>query len=97
MIRPVELISQLSVQHNLFNLKSIPGDNGQMWWAHAGPHKQHHILVPSVAVGHHLALESLELVLVVALDVDQADGHLTVPTSVENLAEASLTDHLSDL
>lgn len=65
-----------------------------MWGAHAGPHEQHHILVASVAVGHHLTLEGLELVLVVALDVDQADGHLTVPASVENFAEAPLTDHL---
>lgn len=68
-----------------------------MWWAHAGPHKQHHILMASVTVGHHLTLKSLELVLIVALDVDQADGHLTVPASVENFAEASLTDHLPDL
>lgn len=65
-----------------------------MWGAHAGPHEQHHILVASVAVGHHLTLEGLELVLVVALDVDQADGHLTVPAPVENFAEAPLTDHL---
>lgn len=74
----------------------IPGDDGQMWWAHAGPHEQHHVLVTSVAVSHHLTLESLELVLVVSLDVDQANGHLSVPTPVENLPEASLTDHLSD-
>lgn len=76
---------------------SLPGDDGQMWWAHAGPHKQHHILVASVAVGHHLTFEGLELVLVVTLDVDQADGDLTVPASVENLAEASLANHLPDL
>lgn len=50
----------------------------------------------SVAVGHHLTLEGLELVLVVTLDVDQADGHLAVPASVENLAEASFTNHLPD-
>lgn len=76
---------------------SLPGDDGQMRWAHAGPHKQHHILVASVAVGHHLAFEGLELVLIVALDVNQADGHLAVPASVENFAEASLTDHLPNL
>lgn len=64
---------------------------------HAGAHKQHHVLVPSVAVGHHLALEGLELVLVVALNVDEADGHLAVPAPVENLAEATLSDHLADL
>lgn len=74
-----------------------PGDDGQMWWAHARPHKQHHILVTRVAVRHHLTLEGLELVLVVALDVNQADGHLAVPASVENFAEAPLADHLPDL
>ena len=68
-----------------------------MWRAHAGPHEQHYILVTGVAVGHHLALEGLELVLVVTLDVDQANGHLTMPAPVENFAEASLTDHLPDL
>lgn len=68
-----------------------------MWWTHAGAHEQHHVLVARVAVGHHLALEGLELVLVVALDVDQADGDLAVPAPVENLAEASFADHLADL
>lgn len=76
---------------------SLPGDNGQMWWTHAGAHEQHHVLVAGVAVGHHLALEGLELVLVVTLDVDQADGDLAVPAPVENLAEAPLADHLADL
>ena len=76
---------------------SLPGDDGQMWWTHARPHEQHHVLVARVAVRHHLALEGLELVLVVALDVDQADGHLAVPATVEHLAEAPLADHLPDL
>lgn len=75
----------------------VPGDDGQVRRTHAGAHKQHHVLVPSVAVGHHLSLEGLELVLIVALDVDEADGHLAVPAPVENLAEATLSDHLSDL
>lgn len=77
--------------------ESLPGDDGQMWWAHARPHKQHHILMTGVAVRHHLTLEGLELVLIVALDVNQADGHLAVPASVENLTEASLADHLANL
>lgn len=76
---------------------SSPGDDCQVWRAHAGPHEQHHVLVASVAVRHHLTLEGLELVLVVALDVDQADGHLAVPASVEHFAEAPLADHFSDL
>lgn len=76
---------------------SSPGDDRQVRRAHAGAHEQHHVLVAGVAVGHDLPLEGLELVLVVALDVDQADGHLAVPASVENFAKAPLADHLADL
>lgn len=50
-----------------------------------------------VAVGHDLALEGFKLVLVVPLDVDQADGDLAVPPSVVNSSEAAFADHLSDL
>lgn len=68
-----------------------------MWRTHAGAHEQHDVLVARVAVGHDLALEGLELVLVVALDVNQADGDLAVPAPVEHLAEAPFPDHLADL
>lgn len=68
-----------------------------MWWAHTRPHEQHYILMTGVPVGHHLAFEGLQLVLVVALDVNQANGHLAMPTTVENFAEAPLPDHLPDL
>lgn len=74
-----------------------PGDDGQVRRTHAGPHEQHHVLVPSVAVGHHLTLEGLELILIVALDVNEADGHLAVPAAVEHLAEAAFPDHLAHL
>lgn len=76
---------------------SSPGDDGQVRRAHARAHEQHHVLVAGVSISHHLALEGLELVLVVALDVDQADGHLAVPAAVEHFAEAALPDHLADL
>lgn len=75
----------------------LPGDDGQMWRAHTRPHEQHDILMTRVPVGHHLALEGLQLVLVVALDVNQANGHLAVPAAVENFAEAALPDHLPNL
>lgn len=65
--------------------------------AHAGSHEEHHVLVPGLPVRHHLPLEGLELVLVVPLDVDEADGHLPVPAAVEDLPKAALADELSDL
>lgn len=75
----------------------LPGDYSQVWWTHTRPHKQHHVLMAGVTVGHHLAFERLQLVLVVALDVDQADGDLSVPPSVVNFPEATFADHLPDL
>lgn len=75
----------------------LPGDDGQVWRAHAGPHEQNHVLMAGVAVGHHLPFEGLQLVLVVALDVDQANGHLAVPAPVENFTKAPFPDHLPDL
>lgn len=74
-----------------------PCDDGQVWRTHAGAHKQHHILVPSVAVGHHLTLKGLQLLLIVALNVNEADSHLAVPTAVEHLAKAAFPDHLAHL
>lgn len=49
---------------------ALPSDDGQMRRAHAGTHEQNHILVARVAVGHHLPLECLELVLIITLDID---------------------------
>lgn len=68
-----------------------------MGWAHAGTHEEHHILVARVPVRHHLSLERLELILVVSLDVNEADGHLAVPAAVVNLAEAALPDQFAYL
>lgn len=68
-----------------------------MWWVHARTHEQHHVLVARVPVRHHLALEGLELVLIVALDVDEAYRHLAMPAAVVDLAEASFADELADL
>lgn len=77
--------------------RALPGDDGEVRGAHAGPHEEHHVLVPRLPVGHHLPLEGLQLVLVVPLDVDEADGHLPVPAAVEDLPEAALADELADL
>lgn len=49
------------------------------WWAcNAGPHQEYHILVPHLPVAHSF-LEQLQVVLVVAIHLQQADGHLAVP------------------
>lgn len=77
--------------------RGLPSDDGEVGRAHAGPHEQHHVLVPRLPVGHHLPLEGLQLVLVVPLDVDEAYGHLAVPATMEHLAEAAFADQLSDL
>lgn len=74
-----------------------PGDDGEVGRAHARSHEEHHVLVPRLPVRHHLPLEGLQLVLVVPLDVDEADGHLAVPAAVKHLPEAALADELADL
>lgn len=68
-----------------------------MWRAHAGSHEEHHVLVPRLPVRHHLPLESLQLVLVVPLDVDETDGHFPVPAAMEDLPKAALANELADL
>lgn len=77
--------------------RGLPGDDGKVGRAHAGSHEEHHVLVPGLPVRHHLSLEGLQLVFVVPLDVDEADGHLPVPAPVKDLPEAALADELADL
>lgn len=52
--------------------------------------------MPRLPVGHHLPLEGLELLLVVPLDVNQPDGHLTMPAAVVHLPEAALPNELAN-
>jgi len=75
----------------------LPGDDGEVGRAHASSHEEHHILVPGLPVRHHLPLEGLQLVLIVPLNVDEADGHLPVPAPVKDLPEAALANELADL
>ena len=77
--------------------RGLPGDDGEVGRAHAGSHEEHHVLVPGLPVRHHLPLEGLQLVLVVPLDVDEADGHLPVPAPMKDLPEAALADELANL
>lgn len=64
---------------------------------HAGSHEQHHVLVPGLPVVHHLLLEELEMILVVAVDLQQPDGHLPVPLALVDLAPAALADGVPQL
>lgn len=65
--------------------------------AHAGSHEEHHVLMPRLSIRHHLPLESLQLVLIVPLDVNEADGHLPVPAAMEDLPKAALANELTNL
>lgn len=75
----------------------LPGDDGEMGRVHAGSHEQHHILVARLSVVHHLLLEELQMVLVVAVDLQQPDGHLPVPAAFVHLAPAAFADQLPQL
>lgn len=75
----------------------LPGDDGEMGRAHARAHKQNHILMPSLPVGHHFPLESLQLVLIIPLNVDEADGHLAMPAAVKHLAKTAIANQFTNL
>lgn len=75
----------------------LPGDDGQVRRVHAGPHEEHHVLVPRLPVVHHLLFEQLQVVLVVAIHLQQADGHLAVPAAAVHPAPAALPDGLAQL
>lgn len=72
---------------------AAPGDDSEVGRSHAGTHEQHHILVPGLSVVHHLLLEEFQVVLVVAVDLQQADGDLAVPAALVHLPPAALERH----
>ena len=74
----------------LLNPCHSPGDDGQVGRGHAGAHEQHYVLVARLPVVHHLLLEELQVVLVVAVHLQQADGHLAVPAALVDLPPAAL-------
>lgn len=67
-----------------------PGDDGEVRRHHAGTHEQDDVLVPRLSVVHHLLLEELQVVLVVAVNFQQADRHLAVPAALVHLPPATL-------
>jgi hypothetical protein len=73
----------------------LPGDNGQVRWVHAGPHEEHHVLMPRLPVVHHLFLEQLQVVLIVAVHLQQPNGHLAMPTASVHPAPATLSNGLA--
>lgn len=46
--------------------------------------------MPGLSVVHHLLLEELQMVLVVAIDLEESDGHLAVPPPLVHSAPAAL-------
>lgn len=70
--------------------EAVPGDDGEVRRSHAGAHEQDDVLVPGLPVVHHLLLEELQVILVVAVDLQQADGHLAVPATLMHLPPATL-------
>lgn len=68
----------------------LPRDDGQVGRSHAGAHEEDHVLVPGLPVVHHFLLEELQVVLVVAVDLQQADGDLAVPPALVHPTPAAL-------
>lgn len=63
---------------------------------HAGPHKQHNVLMPRLSIVHHLLLEELQVLLVVSVNLQQANGHLSVPPASAHLPPSAFADELSE-
>lgn len=53
--------------------------------------------MPRLPVVHHLFLEELQVVLVVAVHLQQANGHLAMPAAAVHPAPAALPDGLTQL
>lgn len=49
--------------------------------------------MPRLPVVHHLLLEELQVLLVVPVHLQQADGHLAVPAALVHLPPAALSAH----
>lgn len=61
---------------------------------HAGTHEQDHVLMSGLSVVHHLLLEQLQVLLVVTINFQQADGHLAVPATLVHLPPATLHEQM---
>lgn len=48
---------------------AVPSNDGEVWWSHAGAHKEDDILMSGLPVVHHLLLEELQVILVVAINL----------------------------
>jgi len=74
-----------------------PGDDGEVGRSHASPHEEDHVLVPGLSVVHHLLFEELQVVLVVAVDLEEPDGYLAVPPPLMHSAPAALCQQTETL
>lgn len=69
---------------------ALPCDDGEVGWGHAGAHEKDNIFVPGLPVVHHLLLEELQVILVVAVNLQKANGHLAMPATLVHLPPATL-------
>lgn len=69
---------------------AAPGNDGEVGGSHAGAHEQDNVLVPGLPVVHHLLLKELQVILVVAVNLQQANGHFTMPATLVHLPPATL-------
>ena len=67
-----------------------PGDDGKVGWSHAGAHEKDNVLMPGLPVVHHLLLEQLQVILVVAVNFHETNSHFTMPPPLMHLPPTTL-------
>lgn len=72
---------------------AAPGDDGEVRRRHAGPHEQNNVLMSGLPVVHHLLLKELQVILVVAVNLQQTNGDLAVPAAFMHLPPTTLDSH----
>lgn len=77
--------------------ETLPGNDGEMRRGHASSHEEDDVLVARLSVVHHLLLEELQVVLVVSVDLQESDGHLSVPAAAMDPTPATLPDELAEI
>lgn len=72
---------------------AAPGDDGEVGRRHAGAHEQNDVLMAGLPVVHHLLFKELQVILVVAVDLQQTNGDLAVPAAFVHLPPTTLNSH----
>ncbi len=61
--------------------------------SHAGTHEQDNVLMPGLPVVHHLLLKELQVIWVGPVNLQEANGNLTVPATLVYLPPSTLNKH----